>query len=140
VLRTLSVIGLEHFQRAGEVRMDATVVLVSLALSALAGVFVGLFPVVSTSKIGINDALHEDSRTGTPGKETRSVRQLLVAVQIGFAFALLVGAALFLASFRKLLQVDPGFKPEGVVTASVVLPRSKYGKPEEWRQFMNRAL
>jgi predicted permease len=140
VLRTLSVIGLEHFPRAGEVRMDATVVLVSLALSALAGVFVGLFPVVSTSKIGINDALHEDSRTGTPGKKTRSVRQLLVAVQIGFAFALLVGAALFLASFQKLLQVDPGFKPEGVVTASVVLPRSKYAKPEEWRQFMNRAL
>jgi predicted permease len=139
-LRTLSVIGLEHFPRAGEVRMDATVVLVSLALSALAGVFVGLFPVVSASKIGINDALHEDSRTGTTGKKTRSLRRLLVAAQIAFAFALLMGAALFLASFRRLLEVDPGFRPDGVVTASVALPHSRYAKPEDRRQFMERAL
>jgi predicted permease len=140
LLRTLSVVGLEHMPRAGEVHMDAMVILVSLGLSVVAGLFVGLFPLVSASKIGINDALHEDSRTGTTGKKTRSVRQLLVAAQIGFAFALLMGAALFLTSFRRLLQVDPGFRPDGVVTASVSLPRSKYTKPEDWRGFLNRAL
>ena len=140
LLRTLSVVGLEHMPRAGEVRMDGTVILVSLGLSVVAGMFVGLFPLVSASKIGINEALHEDSRTGTTGKKTRSVRQLLVAAQIGFAFALLMGAALFLTSFRRLLQVDPGFRAEGVVTASVSLPRSKYAKPEDWRGFLNRAL
>jgi len=140
VLRALSLVGLQNFPRAGEVRLDAPVVLVSLALSAMAGAFVGLFPVVSASKIGINDALHEDSRTGTTGKRTRSLRQLLVAAQIGFAFALLMGAALFLTSFRHLLQVDPGFRPDGVMTASVALSRSKYAKPEDWRQFVNRAL
>jgi len=140
LLRTLSVIGLEHMPRAGEVHTNATVILVALGLAAFAGLFVGLFPVASVSKIGINDALHEDSRTGTTGKKTRSVRRLLVAAQIGFAFALLVGAALFLASFRRLLQVDPGFRPDGVVTASVSLPRSKYAKKEDWRAFLQRAL
>jgi predicted permease len=140
LLRTLRVIGLEHMPRAGEVHMEGRVIFVSLGLSIAAGLFVGLFPLVSASKIGINDALHEDSRTGTTGKKTRSVRQLLVAAQIGFAFALLMGAALFLTSFRRLLQVDPGFKSEGVVTASVSLPRSKYAKPEDWRGFLNRAL
>ncbi len=140
LLRTLNAIGLEHFPRAGEVHMDSTVVLVSLALSMAAGLFVGLFPLAGISKIGISDALHEDSRTGTTGKKSRSVRQLLVAAQIGFAFALLVGAGLLLASFRLLLQVDPGFNPNGVVTASVGLPRSKYPKPELLRGFMNRAL
>jgi putative ABC transport system permease protein len=140
LLRTLSVIGLEHFPRAREVHMDGTVVLISLTLSLAAGLFVGLFPLASVSKIGINDALHEDTRTGTTGKKTRSMRQVLVAAQIGFAFALLVGAALFLASFRRLLQVDPGFKPDGVVTASVAMPRAKYTNAEAWRNFMNRAL
>lgn len=140
VLRMLGAIGLEHLPRAGEVRMDATAVVVGLGLSIVAGLFVALFPLASSARIGINDALHEDSRTGTTGKKTRSVRQLLVAAQIGFAFALLVGAGLFLASFRRLLQVDPGFKPSGVVTASMALPRSKYPKPEDWRKFMNRAL
>ena len=140
LLRTLAAVGLEHFPRAGEVHMDSTVVLVSLALSLAAGLFVGLFPIAGVSNIGINDALHEDSRTGTTGKKSRSVRQLLVAAQIGFAFALLMGAGLLLASFRMLLQVDPGFDSNGVVTASVGLPRSRYPKPEERRGLMNRAL
>jgi putative ABC transport system permease protein len=47
---------------------------------------------------------------------------------------------LLLASFRLLLQVDPGFNSNGVVTASVSLPRSRYGKAEDQRNFMNRAL
>jgi len=140
LLRTLNAIGLEHFPRASEVHMDSVVVLASLALSLAAGVFVGLFPLAGISKIGISDALHEDSRTGTTGKKSRSVRQLLVAAQIGFAFALLVGAGLLLASFRLLLQVDPGFNPNGVVTASVGLPRARYPKGEVLRDFMNRAL
>ena len=140
LLRTLKAIGLEHFPRADEVHIDGAVVLVSLALSLAAGLFVGLFPFTSISKISVSDALQENSRTGTTGKKSRSVRQLLVAAQIGFAFALLVGAGLLLASFRLLLQVDPGFNPNGVVTASVGLPRSRYPKPEALRDFMNRAL
>jgi predicted permease len=140
VLRLLGVLGLEHMPRANEVHMDLTVVLVALALSLFAGLLVSLFPLAGLSKIGINDALHEDSRTGTTGKQTRSVRRLLVAAQVGCAFALLVGAALFLASFRRLLQVDPGFHPEGVVTASVSLPRAKYAKSEDWRAFLDRLL
>jgi predicted permease len=140
VLRMLSVIGLEHLPRAGEVHANGVVVLVALGLSLLAGLFVGLFPLASVSKIKINDALHEDSRTGTTGKKAQSVRRLLVAAQIGFAFALLMGAALFLASFLRLLQVDPGFKPDGVVTASVALPRAKYADGDASRKFTNRAL
>jgi len=140
LLRLMGAIGLQQMPRAGEVQMSATVIVVSIGLSATAGLFVGLFPLASISKISVNDALHEDSRTGTTGRKTRSVRQLLVAVQIGFAFALLVGAGLFLASFRQLLEVDPGFRADGVVTASVVLPRSSYPKAEDWRRFLSRAL
>src|SRR5260370_28438078 len=140
LLRTLNAIGLEHFPRAGEVQLGGRVVLVSLGLSLAAGLFVGLFPLASISKIGISDALHEESRTGTTGKKSRSVRQLLVAAQIGFAFALLVGAGLLLASFRLLLQADPGFNSNGVVTASVSLPPSRYANSVAIRDFMNRAL
>jgi predicted permease len=140
VLRALNNIGLEHFPRAGEVHVDMTVVLVSVALSLVAGLFVGLFPIAGTSRIGISDALREESRSGTRGKKSRSVRQLLVAAQIGFAFALLVGAGLLLASFRVLLHVDPGFNPDDVVSASIALPKSRYPKAEALRDFMSRAL
>ena len=140
MLRGLSAIGLEHFPRASEVRVDGTVVLVSLGLSLAAGIFVGLFPLAGISKIGISDAMREESRTGTGGKKSRRVRQWLVTAQVGFAFTLLMGAGLLLASFRVLLHVDPGFNPNGVVSASIALPRARYSKDDELRSFMNRAL
>jgi predicted permease len=140
VLRGLNAIGLERFPRAGEVHMDGTAVFVSLVLSLGAGLFVGVFPLAGISKIGISDALHEESRTGTGGKKSRHVRQLLVTAQVGFAFTLLMGAGLLLASFRLLLHVDPGFNPNGVVSASIALPRAKYSKPGALRDFMNRTL
>jgi len=139
-LQALNAIGLKHFPRAGEVHVDSTVVLVALGLSLGAGLFVGLFPLAAISRIDINDALHEESRTGTSGKKSRRVRQALVTAQIAFAVALLMGAGLFLASFRLLLHVDPGFNPNGVISASIALPRARYSKPEASRDFMNRAL
>ena len=59
MLRGLNAIGLEHFPRANEVRMDGTAVLVALGLSLAAGLLVGLFPLAGIAKIGISDALHE---------------------------------------------------------------------------------
>jgi predicted permease len=59
---------------------------------------------------------------------------------VAFAFVLLVGAGLLLASFRRLLAVDPGFKPEGVMTAAVGLPRARYAGDSELRAFTGRAL
>lgn len=140
VLRMLNAIGLEKFPRAGEVHMDSTPILVSIGLSLAAGLFIALFPLASLSGIGINDALREEGRTGTSGKKSSRVRQLLVTAQVGFAFTLLMGAGLLLASFRLLLQVDPGFHPKGVMSASLSLPRAKYSQPEDLRNFMNRAL
>lgn len=140
MLRALDAIGLEKFPRAGEVHMDGAAVLVSLALSVCAGLLIALFPLAGISKIGINDALREEGRTGTGGKKSRRVRQLLVTAQVGFAFTLLMGAGLLFASFRLLLHVDPGFHPNGVASASIALPRAKYSKPEALRDFMNRAL
>jgi len=140
VLRALDTIGLKHFPRSGEVHVDSAVVLVSIALSLIAGLFVGVFPLAGISRIGINAALREETRSGTSGKKSRTIRQVLVAAQIGFAFALLMGAGLLLASFRVLLHVDPGFNPNGVVSASVALPRSRYPDEEARRNFMNRAL
>jgi len=75
-----------------------------------------------------------------PGKKSRQCPAASCRRQIGFAFALLVAQDCFLASFRLLLQVDPGFNPNGVVTASVGLPASKYPGNELMRVFMKRAL
>jgi putative ABC transport system permease protein len=140
LLRVLATVGLERLPRAHEVRMDAAVALAALAIAVLAGVFISLIPLVQIFRANLNDALHEDRRTGTGGQRARRVRQGLVVAQVGLAFVLLAGAGLLLASFRQLLQVDPGFRTEGIVTASVTAPRAKYTNFADRRTLMNRSL
>jgi len=82
----------------------------------------------------------ERTGTGTGGKSARRLRQGLVVAQIGFAFSLLVSAGLLLASFRQLLMVEPGFRIDGIVTASVNAPQAKYRDPVQLQMLMNRSL
>jgi putative ABC transport system permease protein len=63
-----------------------------------------------------------------------------VVAQVAFAFVLLIGAGLLFASFRHILSVDPGFRPDGVLTASVTLPRARYTEPKAMIAFHNEAL
>jgi predicted permease len=131
IVHALSSIGLDRIPRASEVHIDATVVAFTLAVAIAGGVLIGLVPIGQLFGINLNVVLREEGRSGTTGHAARMVRRGLVVVQIGFAFVLLIGAGLLLASFRNLLSVDAGFRPDGVVTAATVAPRSRYpGAPE----------
>lgn len=76
--------------------------------------------------MNLSTVLHAESRTGTGGRKARAVRRVLVVAQVAFAFVLLIGSGLLLASFRNLLAVDPGFKAESVITAGIGMPRVRY--------------
>jgi putative ABC transport system permease protein len=140
LLRAVVVIGLNQFPRADEVRIDGTVVLVSLGLALAVGVLVGLVPLAGAFKLNLSGMLREGGRTGTGGVSTRRLRQGLVGAEIGLAFVLLAGAGLLLASFRHLLAVDPGFTTKAVITASTDAPQSRYRGDAELRALMTRAL
>lgn len=140
LLQSLMAVGLKQLPRVDEVRIDGPVVLLALAMALGAGILVALIPLANVFRTNLNDALHEDSRTGTTGTGSRRVRQILVVAQIGFAFVLLVGAGLLLVSFRQLLKVDPGFNMGGVMTAATSAPRSRYPGEPELRTLMNRSL
>ncbi|MBI3473377.1 MAG: ABC transporter permease, partial [Candidatus Solibacter usitatus] len=139
LLRALAA-GLGRLPRAHEVRIDGVVALVVLGLALVTGILAGLIPLAQVFKASLSNVLHEDSRTGTSGSRARRVRQGLVVAQFALAFVLLAGAGLLLASFRQLLQVDPGYRTGGVLTASINAPRSKYPGPGELRTLMNRSL
>ena len=53
---------------------------------------------------------------------------------------LLVGAGLLFASFRQVMAVDPGFNVDGVLTASISLPQSRYPDDDKLRAFTDEAL
>ncbi len=140
LLRALTTVGLDRLPRAQEVHIDLTVVLAALAAAVLVGVSIGFLPLAQFFKVSLTSVLHENSRTGTGGRRARQVRQGLVVAQVGFAFVLLVGAGLLVASFRRLLQVYPGFQSEGVITASTSAPPSLYRGSPELRVLMRRTL
>lgn len=125
VLHVIAWTGLNHFPRASEVRVDSHVVWVAILMALAAVALLSSLSVVGIAIRGFHNILRDNGRTGTASK-ARPVRQALVVAQVGFAFALLVGAGLLLASFRELLKVDPGYRTNNVVTASVSAPTNKY--------------
>jgi predicted permease len=140
VMRAMAFFGLDRIPRGTEIQMDSTVYLYALGIAAVVGILISLAPVADLFKVNLARVLQEEGRTGTAGRKRRATRRAMVVVQVAFAFLLLIGSGLLLASFRQLLAIDPGFKADGVVTASFVVPLASYPGDAEIRSFMNRAL
>ena len=64
----------------------------------------------------------------TSGRERFALRRVLVTAQVALSLVLLVGALLFVGSLRKLLAVDAGFNPEGIVRVSTDFRSAHYPK------------
>jgi predicted permease len=102
-------------------RIDGAVLLFAAALGLLAPVVFGLMPALMSSRTEVR---RERSQSAPPLR-TR-VRELLVACEVGLSVVLLVGAVLLVRSLMQLQRVDPGFRPEHVVTFKVTLPQAAY--------------
>jgi len=101
---------------------------VGLLSAVLAGVLYAVGPalrLVPTGRSGEPAAGLRQAERGATGT-TGGVRGLLVAGEVAFAVVVLAGAALFLRSFQALVSVDPGFRPESVLTAAISLPSERY--------------
>lgn len=140
LLRGIDAIGLNHFPRTYEVGINGQVATYTLLLALSTGILIGGLSLAGLSLKRFHSVLRDDDRTSSAGTKTRRMRQGLVVAQIGFAFALLVGAGLLLASFRKLLRVNPGYRTDGIVTASIDAPGTKYPDAAQLNLLMNRSL
>jgi predicted permease len=139
-LRAVGGFELEGLPHGTAIRLDGVAVLYALGLCAVIGVAMGLVPVLIALPDSLASTLREEGRGASGGRGARVLRRGLVVAQVAFTFVLLVGAGLLLASFRQVLEVDPGFSPEGVATGSVVLPGSRYPDDDARRRFTGEAL
>jgi len=108
--------------RAHEVGLDGRVLLFTLAISLGAGLLAGLAPALKVSQWRLAETLKEGGR-GTGGGR-RHAQGLLVAVEMALALVLLIGAGLMIRTLSALWQVDPGFRPDGVLTFGLNFPPS----------------
>jgi putative ABC transport system permease protein len=97
----------------------------ALALSLATGVSFGLAPVLQAFKADLRAEIQESSH-GSVGVAHRRVRNILVVSEVSMAVVLLAAAGLMLRSLAQVMNVDPGFRSENLLTATVVLPETKY--------------
>jgi putative ABC transport system permease protein len=114
--------------RLDQVTLDPPVVAFTMVIALATGILFGIVPAfVSTSHA--SDALREGGRHGG-GRRLHGVLRTLVVAEVALSLVLLAGAGLLTRSFLKLQSVDPGFRTEGVLTANVQLPATRYDLPQ----------
>jgi putative ABC transport system permease protein len=139
-LRLLVAFAHRFTPRAGEIALDGPVLLFCLALSLAAGLASGWLPAVQALRHDLAASLKDGAGRSTAAAGKRRFRDLMVAAQVGLSLMLLIGAGLMVRSLVRLMQVDPGFHPEKVLTATLELPFSKYAAPPQIVDFFRRLL
>ena len=139
-LRLLGALNIQELPRGSEIRLDLATTAVTFAAGALIGLVLGLIPALAAVPSTVTTMLREEGRSGTSGRGTRLLRRGLVVAQVAFAFVLLAGAGLLFSSFQRVLAVDPGFKPDHVLTGSIVLPRARFRENSAMSNFLTESL
>jgi len=122
-----------------EARIDLRVLLFTVAATIVSALLFGLAPAWQLWRLQPYETLRASGRSGT-GSGRQRLRAALVVAEAALSLVLLVGAGLFLRSFMRLQQASPGFDPQGVMTATLALPRVQYSKPEEQAAFHRQLL
>ncbi len=100
-------------------------------LTILTALLFGLWPAISVPKLPVADVLKDESRGGTSASRNR-LRNTLVIAEIAISLVLLVGGGMMLQALRSLLNENPGFAPEHVLTFLVTLPDANYPVQRKW--------
>ena len=125
--------------RIDEVTIDARVIVFTFTVSILTALVFGLAPAIQFSSPKLQQFLKEGGRTSTAGFGRRRLRHALVVSEIALALMLLVGAGLLVRSFIRLLQVDPGFTPDNVLSLQVFI-WDTHQTPQQRTAFFDEAF
>jgi predicted permease len=106
-----------HYQiaRLDQARVDLTVLAFALGLTTCTAVVFGMWPALVLSRF----SMREQGRTATQSARRIRWRGGLVVAEVALSLTLLIGAGLLIRSFVTLAHVDPGFRPDHVLTAMI---------------------
>ena len=120
------------------VGLDYRVLLFTVGVSLLTGIFFGLAPAISAARADLITSLSESSGRSGTGLRHGQIRSLLVVSEIALALVLVVGAALLIRTFLKLQDVNPGFTTYNVLSASMSTSGSRFQKTEAVAQIVRQ--
>lgn len=108
-------------------------------LTGLTGIGFGVLPALRACSGTDTSGLREGSRAGSD-RRTERLRSILVVAEVTASVALLIASGLLLRALWRLQAVDPGFRPESVLTLHTALPLPKYAPTQQRLQFYTRVL
>lgn len=103
--------------RISAMALDPAAFAFALAIISLIGLLTGIVPAIQLSRSNMHGGLHQSGRRSAHGQSL--TRRVLVVTEVALALVLLVAAGLLLHSMQLLLAVDPGFKPDHLLTLQV---------------------
>jgi len=111
--------------------LDGSFAIFCVAISGAAALLFELAPALQASRSDICRPLQNAAARATEPRGQRATLNAFVVCEIGLALMLSISAGLLVQSFRKVLHVDPGFRPENVLTFHVSVPDATYDTHEK---------
>jgi putative ABC transport system permease protein len=122
------------------VHLDGPVFLFTALVAVAAGLLFGGTSARDAGRVDVSDSLKQGSHTMTHTGRSIRMRSALVSAEIALSMALVITASLMARSFIALTAVDPGFRPDHLLSFSVNLPSASYREPQRQQQFYARAI
>ena len=112
----------ESLPRLDSVAVNIPVLVFAFLLSSAVATGLGIFTALRATSGNLNEGLSEGGRSQSGSKHTQRLGRGIVAAQIAITLCLVIGAGLLGRSLMKVLEVDPGFRVDKIVTMDVALP------------------
>ena len=120
------------------IHISAPVLFFAVGVTFAATLLFGLWPAWQASRTDAALAMRLGDRSG--GSARQPLRAALIVGEVALAVVLLAAAGLLLRSFSRLVQMDPGFRTERVLSARLNLPPARYDKPGAIVNFADQLL
>jgi predicted permease len=117
--------------------LDGMVLAATAVVALVTGVIFGVLPAHQVTRGSLAASLRAGARGTRTRPGTLRLRRAIVVGEMAMAVTLLAGAGLLLRSFSRLMHVDPGFDPAGVMTYNLGLPDQRYDNADKYRAFAN---
>jgi putative ABC transport system permease protein len=111
-----------------QIQVDSTVLIFTIAISFLTGLFIGLFSAIRITANDPQSSLKEAAVQSTETRSAKSLRGILVISETALALMLLIGAGLMIQSLKNMQQIPIGFKKDHLLTMILPLPEQKYSE------------
>lgn len=110
--------------RLNEPGVDLRVLAFTCGVSLISTMLFGIAPAFQAVCLDLNEALQRSGPHGTTSRGAGRLQGALVVSEVALSVVLLAGAGLLIRSFRALLDVPMGFRPEKVVVMDTDVPAS----------------